>query len=501
MFRKVLVANRGEIAVRVMRTCRAMGIATVAIYSDADVHAMHRLEADESVYIGGSAPQESYLHVQKILEAARKTGAEAIHPGYGFLSENANFAQACLDAGLIWIGPSPDVIRTLGDKLLARELMAKHKIPLTPGAVLQGQDVSVWQKQAEAVGFPLLVKAAAGGGGKGMRIVYHPGEFVSACQLAASEAQSAFGDARIYLERYIENPRHIEIQILADKHGHVVHLFERECSIQRRYQKIIEETPSPVMTPELRQHMGQTAVMAAKAAGYTHAGTVEFLFDPARQSYYFLEVNTRLQVEHPITEMVTGVDLVRLQLLVAAGEPLPFAQEDLQIQGHAFECRIYAEDPSHNFMPSPGPLWVWQVPSGPGVRCDSGVYPGYTVPTAYDPILAKLITHGPDRETARLRMLDALRHYAVLGVKTPIPFLMDIFEHEAFCRGELSTHFLQQHLPVWQPKSPDLDLVAIVAALEQMIPAARTSSGGGDGVQDIPTPWHTLGNWRAGENL
>lgn len=497
MFRKVLVANRGEIAVRVMRTCRTLGIATVAVYSDADVQALHRLEADESVYIGAAAPQESYLNIAKILEAAQQTGAEAIHPGYGFLSENAKFAQACLDAGLVWIGPPPQVIAMLGDKLVARQLMEKHHIPLTPGAVLNERDPASWQSQAEKVGYPLLVKAAAGGGGKGMRIVRQASEFASACQLAASEARSAFGDARIYLERYIDNPRHIEIQILADSHDHTVHLFERECSIQRRYQKIVEESPSPIITPELRQTMGQTAVMAAKAAGYINAGTVEFLFDPARQSFYFLEVNTRLQVEHPVTEMITGMDLVQLQLLVAAGESLPFVQEDLRSQGHAFECRIYAEDPGQHFMPSPGLISVWNPPVGPGIRCDSGVYAGYTVPTAYDPILAKLITHGPDRETARLRMLSALRDYAVLGVHTPISFLIDIFEHEAFVRGELSTHFLQEHLPTWKAKSPHTEEIAIIAALEQWMPSAKTMTTAE--TAESPTPWQTLGHWRMGE--
>lgn len=498
MFRKVLVANRGEIAVRVMRTCRAMGIATVAVYSDADVHALHRLEADESVYLGASAPHESYLNVEKLLQAARDTNAEAVHPGYGFLSENAAFAKACIDAGLIWIGPPPPVIEQLGDKLVARSLMEKNNIPLTPGAVLEGDDPAHWKTQADQVGYPLLVKAAAGGGGKGMRIVRQSDEFEAACKLAASEAQSAFGDARIYLERYIENPRHIEIQILADTHGNVLHLFERECSVQRRYQKIVEETPSPVLTQELRDKMGQTAVAAAQAAGYVNAGTVEFLFDPAEQTFYFLEVNTRLQVEHPVTEMVTGTDLVQLQIRVASGEALPFAQEDLRIQGHSFECRIYAEDPAQNFFPSPGKLIALETPSGPGIRCDNGVYQGYTVPTDYDPILAKLVTHGPDRETARLRMVAALRQFVVLGIKTPIPFLIDVLEHEAFREGNLSTHFIQEHMADWKAQEGEQDLAALAAVLDQLMPAQVSASAAG-AAQEVPTPWQTLGGWRMGE--
>ncbi len=498
MFHKVLIANRGEIAVRVMRTCRAMGIATVAVYSDADVHALHRLEADEAVYLGASAPHESYLNVEKLLQAAKDTGAEAIHPGYGFLSENASFAQACIDAGLTWIGPSPQVIRQLGDKLLARTLMEKNNIPLTPGAVLEGDDPSFWKTQAEQVGYPLLVKAAAGGGGKGMRLVREAEEFDAACKLAASEAQSSFGDARIYLERYIENPRHIEIQILADTHGNVLHLFERECSIQRRYQKIMEETPSPILSDELRKEMGNTAVAAAKAAGYVNAGTVEFLFDPSGNNYYFLEVNTRLQVEHPITEMVTSLDLVQLQLRVAAGESLPFVQDDLHMQGHSLECRIYAEDPAQNFFPSPGEISVLELPTGPGIRCDSGVYQGCTVPLDYDPILAKLVTYGPDRETARLRMLAALRQFVVLGVKTPIPFLMDVLEHESFRRGAISTHFIQEHMSDWKPAEAGEELVAIAAVLDQLMPAQVSGVVGGEGAQEAPTPWQTLGAWRIG---
>ncbi len=499
MIRKVLVANRGEIAVRVMRTCRAMGIATVALYSDADTKALHRMVADESVHIGPAAPNESYLNVAKILDAAKQTGADAIHPGYGFLSENAGFASACMEAGLTWIGPKPDVIRQLGDKLVARELMKKNGVPLTPGAVLEGEDPNHWQTQADGVGYPLLVKAAAGGGGKGMRIVRSSEEFPAACKLAASEAKSAFGDDRIYLEKYIENPRHIEIQILADTHGNVVHLHERECSIQRRYQKIVEETPSPVITPELRAAMGNTAVTAAKAAGYTNAGTVEFLFDPSSQSYYFLEVNTRLQVEHPITEEVTGLDLVQLQVSVANGEKLPFLQEDIPMHGHVFECRIYAEDPAQNFFPSPGPLIAWKPPVGPGVRVDDGVYAGYDVPTSYDPILAKLVVSGPDRETARLRMLAAMRDFVVLGVETSIPFLIELFEHEAFCKGDISTHFIDEHMSGWKVPTPESDIAAIAAALDSLMPSQAVAVGGGV-AEEQPTPWSTLGPFRIGQS-
>lgn len=498
MFSKVLIANRGEIAVRLMRTCRMLGIKTVAVYSEADTKALHRLEADESVLIGPAAPGESYLNIERLLDAAKQTGAEAIHPGYGFLSERAPFAQAVMDAGLTWIGPAPKVIDQLGDKLIARQMMQSSGIPVTPGVILEGDDKKAWRKQAEEIGYPLLIKAAAGGGGKGMRIVRSGEEFASACELAASEARAAFGDDRVYLERYVEQPRHIEFQILADAEGNTVHLFERECSVQRRYQKIIEETPSPVLDEDLRRRMGEAAVNAAKAAGYTNAGTVEFLFDPKRNEFYFLEVNTRLQVEHPITEEVTGLDLVQLQLQVAAGQPLPFKQEDLSSRGHSFECRIYAEDPGMNFMPSPGFVPYIYLPEGPGIRCDNGIYSGCEVPTQYDPLMAKLVSYGPDRETARLRMLDALKRSVVLGVKTGIPFLIDAFQQKAFIEGDLSTHFIQEHMPDWKPNENNADLACLAYALDQAQPAAISATGG-EGIATQPTPWQTLGGWRMGQ--
>lgn len=501
MFSKVLIANRGEIAVRIIRTCRALGVQTVAVYSEADTEALHRMEADESVLLGPSNPGESYLNVERLLEAAAQTGAEAIHPGYGFLSENTDFAQACQDAGLIWIGPNPDIIQKLGDKLIARQLMEKNGIPVTPGVILDENDRTQWKKQAEELGYPLLIKAAAGGGGKGMRVVRNPDEFDASYKLAASEARSSFGDDRVFLERYVENPRHIEFQVFADNHGNTVHLFERECSIQRRHQKIIEETPSPVLTDEMRNKMGDTAVEAARAAGYTNAGTVEFLFDPNRQEYYFLEVNTRLQVEHPITELVTGLDLVQLQLQVAAGQPLPFTQDDLKSRGHAFECRIYAEDPALNFIPSPGTIHHIYFPEGPGLRWDSGVFSGCEVPVHYDPILAKVVSYGPDRETARLRMVDALQRAVVLGVKTGIPFMMDVLQDETFIEGDFSTHFIQQRMPNWKPNSDASDLACLAFILDQLLPAGHSASTASpDGTPSVPTPWQTLGGWRMGEN-
>jgi acetyl-CoA carboxylase biotin carboxylase subunit len=498
LFSKVLIANRGEIAVRIIRSCRALGIKTVAVYSEADEQALHRMEADEAVLLGPPAPGQSYLNVDKLLAAAAETGAEAIHPGYGFLSENAAFANACQEAGLTWIGPNANVIEQLGDKLIARTLMEANGIPVTPGVVLEGDDPKAWEIQADTLGYPLLIKAAAGGGGKGMRIVRTKEEFATAYDMASSEARSAFGDDRVYLERYVENPRHIEFQILADTHGNTVHLFERECSIQRRHQKIIEETPSPVLDEAMRNTMGQAAIAAAKAADYTNAGTVEFLFDPGRNEFYFLEVNTRLQVEHPVTEMVTGLDLVQLQLQVAAGHTLPFTQDDLKSRGHSFECRIYAEDPAKNFIPSPGHIAYVKFPEGPGLRCDSGIYSNSDVPVHYDPILAKLVSYGPDRETARQRMVDALKRSVVLGVQTGIPFMIDVLEHEAFIKGDMSTHFIAEHLPNWSPSLDQQHLAGLAFVMDQLMPAAVQASGGGEGEASLPTPWQTLGNWRLG---
>jgi acetyl-CoA carboxylase biotin carboxylase subunit len=502
MFSKVLIANRGEIACRVIRTCRAMGIQTVAVYSRPDAQARHVLEADEAVFIGEAEPHHSYLNIEKLLDAAKQTGAEAIHPGYGFLSERAPFAQAVMDAGLTWIGPNPEVIEQLGDKLIARGIMMGNNVPTIPGTTLDGEELATWKAQADELGYPLLIKAAAGGGGKGMRVVHSSDEFEGACKTAASEAKSAFGDDRVYLERFVENPRHIEVQVLADHHGNTLYLFERECSIQRRHQKIIEEAPSPVISPEMRQKMGETAVLAAKAVGYTNAGTVEFLYDSSRDEYYFLEVNTRLQVEHPITEEITGLDLVHWQLRVASGEALPFKQEDLSIRGHSFECRIYAEDPAMNFAPSPGLISYLKEPVGPGIRVDSGVYSGAEVSVYYDPILAKLVATGETRDLARRRMIQALKQTVVLGIKTGIPMMIEILEHEAFIKGELTTHFLRDHFPDWSPSEEDADLAAIAYVLDQLLPGAATTSGATGNVvgqESLPTPWQTLGNWRMGQ--
>ncbi|WP_449246739.1 acetyl-CoA carboxylase biotin carboxylase subunit [Desulfarculus baarsii] len=494
MFKKVLIANRGEIAVRVMRSCREMGLGTVAVYSDVDAHALHVLEADEAVCLGQAEPSASYLNIAKIIEAAKQTGAEAIHPGYGFLAENAHFATACAKAGLVFIGPSPRVIEELGSKTRARQIMEKAGVPLIPGMLEPTMDADVLLAEAQRMGYPVLIKAVAGGGGKGMRMVAKAEEMREACASACGEAQKAFGDGNVYLEKNLIQPRHVEIQILADSHGNVVHLFERECSIQRRHQKIVEETPSVALTPETRQAMGRAAVAAAKAAGYVGAGTVEFLLDHDGRSFYFLEVNTRLQVEHPITELTTGVDLVRLQVEIAAGAALPFGQEDLAQRGHAIECRVYAEDPEADFFPSPGRLLVHREPKGPGVRNDCGVYEGFEVPMDYDPILAKLVTHGRTREEARQRMIRALQNYVVLGVKTSIGFLTDVLASEPFIAGQTYTDFIPRHFAGWRQSADDLELAALAYAAGE---SSQTNVASGPGkAAGWPTPWQTLGGWR-----
>ncbi len=494
MVKKVLVANRGEIALRVMHTCREMGIASVAVYSDADRQALHVLKADQAVWLGGADPAESYLNIDRIVSAARETGADAIHPGYGFLAENPDFAQRCAEEGLIFIGPSAAVIRTLGDKTVARQTMIKGGVPVIPGMHVPETDAHIMAREAERLGYPVLIKAAAGGGGKGMRIVTASDELRTACESAASEAARAFGNGAIYLERYLERPRHIEFQILADRFGNCVHLLERECSIQRRHQKIIEETPSPAMTPDLREQMGQAAVMAARASGYVNAGTVEFLLDQDG-NFYFLEVNTRLQVEHPITEMITGIDMVRCQLEIAAGNPLPFSQKDIQGRGHAIECRIYAEDPENGFMPSPGRIQHMQEPVGPGIRNDCGIYAGFQVPVEYDPILSKLVVWAGDRQAAVARMLRALQEYVILGVKTPIPFLRDVLRSEAFGAGETFTDFIATHFPDWEQARTDGDLARIAYIVDELSRRQKAPAGGP--LPDAyPTPWQSLGDWR-----
>ncbi len=493
MFKKILVANRGEIARRIINTCREMGVATVAVFSEADRKALHVYKADQSVFLGSSEPSESYLNIDKIIAAAHETGAEAVHPGYGFLAENADFAQRVEQEGLVFIGPPSEVIRELGDKTAARRTVMQSGVPIIPGLTRPESDLEVLAGEADEIGYPVLIKAAAGGGGKGMRVVSSPEDLREACVAAKSEAQSAFGDGSIYIEKHLSQPRHIEFQIIADKHGGVIHLLERECSIQRRHQKIIEETPSPIMTPDLRERMGQAAVAVAKASGYINAGTVEFLLDREGQ-FYFLEVNTRLQVEHPITEMITGLDMVRLQLDVAAGNPLPLAQEDVKGRGHALECRIYAEDPENNFFPSPGKILFMEEPSGPGLRNDCGVYSGFTVPFEYDPILSKLVAHADTRDRAVNRMIRALREYVILGIKTPVPFLIDVLQSEAFKAGDTFTDFIDTNFPEWKPGRSNSDLAGLAFIIEELAGAKTARAPEGQAVP-MSSPWHTLGPW------
>ncbi len=494
MFKKILIANRGEIAVRIMRTCQEMGIATVAVCSDADRHALHALEADEAVPIGPAEPSKSYLDIDRIVDAAKQTGAEAVHPGYGFLAENADFAERCERERIVFIGPPAQVIRSLGDKLTARRIMQAGGVPIIPGMIEAADAPGAWAAAAERIGFPLLVKASAGGGGKGMRIVERPDDLAEACRAASREAAAAFGNGTIYLEKFLPKSRHVEFQILADGQGRILHLFERECSIQRRHQKIIEETPSPALSPELRAEMGQAAVAAARAAGYVNAGTVEFILDPAGR-FYFLEVNTRLQVEHPITEMITGLDLVRHQIEIAAGRPLALTQDEVRGRGHAIECRIYAEDPEQRFMPSPGRIAFLREPAGPGVRNDCGVYAGSEVPVEYDPILSKLVVHAETRELAIRRMIRALTSYVVLGVRTPMDFLLDVLASAPFQAGETYTDFIAAHFADWAPDRKRLELAAMAYAADAMAPRARTA-GPVAATAAHPGPWHTLNHWR-----
>ncbi|MGA9112163.1 MAG: acetyl/propionyl/methylcrotonyl-CoA carboxylase subunit alpha [Smithella sp.] len=494
MFDKILIANRGEIVVRIIATCREMGIKTVAVYSEADRSALHVLEADQAVYLGPSAPAESYLNMDKIIAAAKQTGAQAIHPGYGFLAENPRFVQRCREEGIVFIGPPAQAVRDLGDKTVARRTMINSGVPVIPGMMQAEADPDVLMKEAELIGYPVLIKAAAGGGGKGMRIVHSAGDLREATESASREAKSAFGNGAIYLEKYLHQSRHVEFQVLADSHGNVIHLLERECSIQRRHQKIIEETPSTALTPKLREAMGKAAVAAARASGYVNAGTVEFLVDHDSK-FYFLEVNTRLQVEHPITEMITGIDLVRQQIEIAAGNSLKFSQADIVGRGHAIECRIYAEDPMSAFLPSSGKIAFVREPRGPGIRNDSGVYSGYTVPMEYDPILSKLITHAESRQECIDRMSRALKDYIILGVLTPIPFLMDILSSEAFIKGETYTDFIDTHFADWRPAMEGVDL-ACVAYIVDNIANHRTKSNFIQTDGEAYSPWQTLGSFR-----
>jgi acetyl-CoA carboxylase biotin carboxylase subunit len=445
MIQKVLVANRGEIAVRVMRSCREIGIRSVAVFSEADRKAMHVRYADEAYCIGPAPSSESYLRADKIIEVAKMAGVDAIHPGYGFLSENAAFAQSVSDAGIIFIGPSPEAILTMGDKLTARQKMIDNGVPVVPGTKENLADEAMLKQTAEEIGYPVMLKASAGGGGKGMRLVRKEADLIAGYRMAKSEAKSAFGDDAVYIEKYIESPHHIEFQILADTHGNTIHLFERECSVQRRHQKVVEETPSPLMTPELRETMGQQAIAAAKSVNYVGAGTVEFLVDN-NLNFYFLEMNTRLQVEHPITERVTGKDLVKAQIIIANGDPIPYKQEDLFQNGHAIECRIYAEDHTNNFMPSPGLVKHITEPLGLGIRTDGYVYEGYEIPYHYDPMISKLISWAPTRKEAIERMKRALYEYKITGVKTSIPFLTKIMTAKDFVDGNYDTHFIEKNI-------------------------------------------------------
>ncbi|MEL6863711.1 MAG: acetyl-CoA carboxylase biotin carboxylase subunit [Bacteroidota bacterium] len=462
--KKILVANRGEIALRIMRTARKMGIQTVAVYSEADRFAPHVRFADEAALLGPPPSNQSYLRSDKIIEVAQELSVDAIHPGYGFLSENADFARAVTEAGIIFIGPKPHAIEVMGSKLAAKEAVKAYDIPMVPGTDEEITDVDEARKIAEEIGYPILIKASAGGGGKGMRIVEKAADFVNQMERAISEAKSAFGNGAVFIEKFINSPRHIEIQVLADTHGHVIHLFERECSIQRRHQKVIEEAPSVVLTPEVRAAMGKDATKVAQACDYVGAGTVEFLIDD-QLNYYFLEMNTRLQVEHPVTECITGLDLVEEQIYIAQGKPLSVQQEDLQIQGHALELRVYAEDPENDFLPSIGQLIRYQGPQGEGVRLDDGYQEGMDIPIYYDPMISKLITYGKDRQEAVQRMRQAIADYQIEGLSTTLPFGQFVLGHEAFLSGHFDTQFVKRYYTNEVLKEKRADDAAIAAKL------------------------------------
>ena len=496
MFKRVLIANRGEIACRVIRGCRELGCETVAVYSEPDSSALHVRLADEARLLGPAAPAQSYLNQERILAVARETGCDAVHPGYGFLAENAGFARAVLDAGLAWIGPPPEAIKGMGLKIEARETARKAGAPVVPGYEEPNAGDEEFLAAADAMGYPVMVKASAGGGGKGMRSVAGPELLLRSIEAARREAAGAFGDATVYLEKLIVDPRHIEIQVLCDNDGYCVHLGERECSIQRRHQKVVEEAPSTVVNPELRKAMGESAVGIARQVGYRGAGTVEFMVDPAG-NYYFLEMNTRLQVEHPVTELCYGVDLVHWQLRIAAGEPLTLRQEDLIPRGHSIEVRVCAEDPAANFLPAVGTVAAYHEPAGPGVRLDTMLYRGWEVGADYDPLLGKLIVWAPDRTAAIGRLAQAIRDYRVLGVTTNLPFLHDVITHDAFAVGATTTGFIAEYFPEWSaPPAGVPDQLAAALALATArgtAPAGGATVAVGDGRQ--PTAWETLGDW------
>ena len=529
MFKKILIANRGEIAVRIMATCREMGIRTVAVYSAVDSHALHVKVADEAYYIGPAPAAQSYLHIDTILDIAQRSGAEAIHPGYGFLSENATFVEDCTAAGIVFIGPPADAMRLMGSKIAAKQLARSVDAPIIPGYNGESQDEAVLEQEATRIGFPLLIKASAGGGGKGMREVHHHEDFLEHLAGARREAVASFGDGTVFLERLIQQPRHVELQVLGDSFGNLIHLGERECSIQRRHQKIVEESPSVALTPALRSEMGTAAVRIAKAAGYVNAGTMEFILDDEKQ-FYFLEMNTRLQVEHPVTEFVTGLDLVRHQLLIAAGQPLQIQQDQVGPRGHAIETRLYAEDPDQNFLPSTGTVTRFVQPHGPGIRVDSGIESGDEITQYYDPMVAKLIVYAENRPAAIERMRNALEQCAVFGVKTNAPLLHSVMTHPAFRKGNTHTSFLDEYgligSTVQQSALPQEVLMAAamydvldnteskaafnhqsqMAPFAPLITSHHYLSPGqgvspGEGVerarkQDVTNPWKTLGPWR-----
>ena len=492
MFKKILIANRGEIALRIVRACRELEIRAVAVYSDADRDSLHVRFADEAYHIGEASPEKSYLNFDRIIDAVKKSGADAIHPGYGFLAENHHFAARCEQEGIPFIGPTAEAMALVGDKIAARKTVSKTKAPLILGMTSASRDIGEYKKFADEIGYPVLIKAAMGGGGKGMRIVRAQKELDKAIEFARSEAKSAFGDDTVYIEKYIEQPRHVEVQILADHHGNAIHLFERECSIQRRYQKIVEESPSPALDDATRRKMGDAAVQIAKAVGYRNAGTIEFLLDKNRK-FYFLEVNARIQVEHPVTELVVGKDLVKAQIMLADGAPLPWKQEDIVQKGHAIEVRVYAEDPDNNFMPSPGLVQHLVEPSGPGIRLDSGIYEGFTIPINYDPIISKLIAWAETRQYCLERMVRALREYRIVGVKTTLKLLKQIMEDERFRSGNFSTHFLEG-FKLCDDEIDMARLAAIAAISEELAPKVQTTEIKGD---KVGSKWKLINRMRA----
>jgi acetyl-CoA carboxylase biotin carboxylase subunit len=499
MFKKILIANRGEIAVRVIKACQEIGISSVAVFSEADRDALHVQTADEAVCIGPPPALESYLNIEKIIQTAKETGSDAIHPGYGFLAENAEFVKRCEEEKIIFIGPNSTAMALVGDKIRSRQTMEKAGIPIIPGMKGIFKDSAEYRSEAQRIGYPVMIKASAGGGGKGMRIVEDEKDLEAALESGMREAKSAFGDESVYLEKYIEDPRHIEFQVIADNYGSIVHLFERECSIQRRHQKIIEETPSQAISPELRERMGETAKKVIKITGYNNAGTVEFLLDKKR-NFYFLEVNARLQVEHPITELTTGVDIVHQQISIASGEKLSLSQDELEQRGHAIECRIYAEDPLNNFLPSSGKVLFLKEPHGPGVRHDCGIYSGSEVPIFYDPILAKLIVWGDDRRMACQRMANALEEYVILGIQTTIEFLKDIIRSAPFADAKTTTGFINEYFNGWEGKkiSEDSFNAALIASAFNAQSRTTGIRGDSDSPALISSPWLTLGKWRIG---